>query len=355
MESIALLFSKFSNEMISAQLGLLCFFGAVALYWVLARKHSRNKDEWVPAALVKEYLDRVAKDEREIRMRLFGEEARVQVSSGAATVQQVVVAGTDPAVMKELEALRAQLAVADKRTVEFDKTLAAMKAEKEALEKKLKEAPAGAAGAPAKADPAVAKELESAKKEAEELKARLAEYEVIEDDLANLKKYQIENKELRDKLSGAGVEVQPAVATEVKAAPKEAPTETVVKAAPQEAPQETVVKAAPQEAPQETVVKAAEPAPAPTETVVRAAPQEAPQETVVKAAEPAPAPEATTVKADAPAPAPEATAAPAPTAEGTAPAGDPAAAGAAPVAEMPKNSKQKEDELLSEFEKMLAS
>jgi hypothetical protein len=337
LESIALLFSKFSNEMISAQLGLLCFLGAIGLYWMLVRKHNRNRNEWVPAAIVKDYLDRMARDESETRMRLFGEASRVSVGGAPATVQQVIVSGTDPAVMKELEALRAQLAVADKRTVEFDKNISTLKAEKDALEKKLKEAPAAAAGGTAKADPAVAKELESTKKEAEELKARLAEYEVIEDDLANLKKYQIENKELREKLGIAG---DAPVATEVKAAPKAAVVETVVKAEP--AP-----------APVETVVKAAEPAPAPVETVVKAEPAPAPVETVVKADAPVAAVADPVAAAPAAAPAPAEATATAPTDPAAAPADG--AAAAAPVAEMPKSSKQKEDELLSEFEKMLAS
>lgn len=315
MESIALIFSKFSSEIISAQLGLLCLFAAVGLYMILVRKHNRSRTEWVPAALVKEYLDKTARDEHDIRMRLFGETARVQ-TAGAAPVQQVVVSGTDPAVMKELEALRAQLAVADKRSMEFDKNVATLKSEKEALEKKLKEVPKAAPAAGA--DPAVAKELDTVKKEAEELKARLAEYEVIEDDLANLKKYQIENKELREKLEGKGISVEPA----------------------------TTVAATPAPAPEATKVEAAAPAPEAT-TTVAAAPAPAPEVTKVEAA---PAPEAV---AEAPAaaeaaPSPVAEAAPAPTAEA------PAAAAAAP-AEAPKSSKQKEDELLSEFEKMLAS
>ncbi|NUM89278.1 MAG: hypothetical protein HUU37_08755, partial [Bdellovibrionales bacterium] len=240
MESIALLFTKFSSELISAQIALLCLGAAVSVYWMLIRYRGRHRTEWVPAALVKEYLDGVVRHEKEIRYRLFGEEARVQMapaaSASAPTVQQVVVQGADPAVMKELEALRAQLAVADQRALEFDRNLNAAKAEKEVLEKKLKEAPAPAAGGGG-ADPAVAAELAKMKKDAEDLRAKLAEYEVIEDDLANLKKYQMENKALREQLEGKGaapvaVAAAPAVAAPAPA-PEPAPAPAAVAAAPE--------------------------------------------------------------------------------------------------------------------------
>ncbi len=287
MESIALLFTKFSSELISAQIALLCLAGAVSVYWMLVRARARHRNDWVPAALVKEYLDGVVRNERDIRYRLFGEEARVQMTaSSAAPVQQVVVQGADPAVMKELEALRAQLAVADQRALEFDRNVNTLKTEKDALEKKLREAPAAAASGGA--DPAVAAELAKVKKDADDLKAKLAEYEVIEDDLANLKKYQTENKTLREQLEALG-----------KGASAPAAAPAPVAAAPEPA------KVAP--------VAAAAPAPDATPAPVAAAP------TPVAAA---PAPEA------------------------SAPAADAAPAAAA---------KPKEDELLSEFEKMLAS
>jgi len=41
-------------------------------------------------------------------------------------------------------------------------------------------------------------------KERDELKGRLQEYEIIEDDLANLKKLQQENEELKKQLAGKG-------------------------------------------------------------------------------------------------------------------------------------------------------
>lgn len=296
MEAIALFFTKFSEELIGAQMALLCAILAVALYWSLVRRKKRESAEWVPAAVVRAYLDKVRADERDVRARLFGEVAPAPVQAAAPLITSITqaVSAADPALAREVEALRSQLTVADQRAMEFDRLLNALRAEKAALEAKLKDA-ANAAPAAAAAGPDNSKELA-------DLKARLQEYEVIEDDLANLKKFQKENEQLKTRiqqLEGGGGASAPAPA-------------------------------------------AAAPAPA--------------------AAAPAPAPAATTPApvAAAPAPAPEAPA-PAPAPVAAAPAPAPAGAEAntnvlqpvAPTAD--KSPKEKEAELLSEFEKMLAS
>jgi hypothetical protein len=329
MEAIGLFFSKFSDELLSAQVAMLSFSLALAIYWMLVRKKKRETAEWVPAALVRAYLDRVRADERETRARLFGEDVghvpaaqpgmplTQMLSSAAPTVSQTVVSN-DPALVKEIEALRAQLAMADARAMEFDRTMNGLRAEKTALEQKVKDAAtaAPAAGAvPAEPAPAVAKELE-------DLRAKLQEYEVIEDDLANLKKFQKENEQLRQRitqLEGGAPALQ--VVQGGAAAPE--PSTTIPNAtAKVETPVTVVSGAKPEAAP------APAPAPAPAEAPVAAAPAAAPETNTNVLA-----PVTPTVDAAAPAPA---AAAPAP---------------AAPE----KSSKQKEEELLSEFEKMLAS
>lgn len=288
MDAIALFFSKFSEELVGAEIALICAVAAITVYWTLIRKKKRETAEWVPAALVRAYLDKARSDEAELRYRLFGEAPPV---TGSVTT---VVAGNDPALGRELEALRAQLSLADQRALDFDRMLNGLRAEKTALEQKLAAAPA--AGGAAAPNPAVVKELE-------DLKAKLQEYEVIEDDLANLKKFQKENEVLRTKVE----QYEKGGATTVAAAAPVAPVEVTISGG---APQQPELKVVP-----------AEPAPAPA-PVVAAAP--APAAEPVKAAE-------TNTNVLAPV---------TPTAE-------------APAAE--KSPKEKEAELLSEFEKMLAS
>lgn len=329
MEAIGLFFTKFSDELLSAQIALLSFSLALGVYWMLIRKKKRESAEWVPAALVKAYLDRMRADERETRARLFGEEyaapsaAAAPVAHGhATTVTQVV--SNDPALQKEIEALRAQLAQSDSRAMEFDRTMNGLKAEKAALEQKLKDAAANpAAGAAAAGpDPKVMQELE-------DLRARIQEYDVVSEEIANIKILQKENEKLKARVGeleagGAKVAAAPAAAP---AAAEPAKTVAAEKAEP--APL-TVVSGGKAEA-----APAAAPAPAAAAPAATPAPAAAETNTNVLAP--------VTPSVETPA------AAPAPAAAAAAPATDAAAAGAE------KSSKQKEEELLSEFEKMLAS
>lgn len=305
---------------------------------MLVRKKKRESAEWVPAALVRAYLDRVRYEERDIRIKLFGEDYGVmaptmqQFTASAQAPQQIIVNGGDPALARELEALRAQLLSADQRSLEFDRMMNALKAEKAALEQKLKDAPKGTAAPAAGGNPEA---MVAVQKEVEDLKAKLQEYEVIEDDLANLKKFQKENDQLKQKIEqyekggGANLTVVPGG----KAAPE---TSTTVSGVTQKIDTPVTVISG-------GAAPAAEPAkvsPAPAANVAPAASAAESNTNVLQPITPTfdsgtPAPAASPVAA-APAPAEPAAAAPA------AAAGD-------------KSAKQKEEELLSEFEKMLAS
>ena len=97
------------------------------------------------------------------------------------------------------------------RSMEFDRQVIGLRAEKSSLEQRLKDAQSAqnsnASAGPGGPDPKMVKELE-------ELRAKLKEYEVIEDDLANLKKFQKENEELKARISqlesgGAALKVIP--------------------------------------------------------------------------------------------------------------------------------------------------
>ena len=310
MEAIALIFTKFSEELIAAQLAVLCFTAALATYWLLIRKKKKESAEWVPAALVRAYLDRVRADERETRIKLFGEDSVPAAVGGVSLSASLGSASPDPSLLREIDTLRSQLSASDQRVMEFDRMMNALRSEKAALEQKLRDMPAAAPGAVSAADPALKKELD-------DLRARLQEYEVIEDDLANLKKFQKENEVLRQKLES--IEKAPPALNLVQGGPPPEPEQPVVIAAsaPVAAPVTVISGGAGEgvEAPAAPVAEAApaEPAPAPVAEM---------NTNVLQAVQP-------TVEGDAAAP-----------------------AAAAPVE---KTAKQKEEELLSEFEKMLAS
>jgi len=326
LEAIVLLVSEFAEELIWAEMCLISFWAAIYGYNYIIKRREVVDPEWVPGAVVKDYLDRVRQSESSLRQQLFGEVA------GNVVVQQTV--GTDPALQQELEAVRRQLGVADQQNQEKDKIIAELKAgqgsgdgggsneeftaaksawdkEKAELEKKLSDALAAGA-ASGGADPALKQELE-------DLKARLDEYEVIEDDLANLKKYQIENKQLKGKLTDAGISFDDvAVQAEAAAAAEEPAAEAPAAEAP--AAEESAAEA-----------------PAAEESAAEEPAAEAPA-----AEEPA-----------AEAPAAEEPAAEAPAAESTEDA--PAAAAEGDEEKKAEKKEGGEDDLLSEFEKMLAS
>jgi hypothetical protein len=327
LEAIALIFSKFSEELIAAQLALLCLVSASALYYLLIRKKKKESAEWVPAAIVRAYLDRVQAEEREVRMKLFGElSPTYSVTPSAVTAPLAAALGTtvmDPNLLRELEALRAQLSLSDQRAIEFDRNMNAIKAEKAALEQRLKELSAGAPGAAA--GPGTP-EFVALQKEAQDLKEKLQEYSVIEDDLANLKKFQKENEQLRQRIGQ--LEAGGTATTVVSGTPAAPEAKTVVSGS------ETKNQAG------VVLVSGGPSAPAAAPAVAAAAPVAAPA--------PAATPAAAPVAAAAPA-GPEVNTN---VLQSVTPAVD-AGVAAAPAAE--KSSKQKEEELLSEFEKMLAS
>lgn len=328
MEAIALVFSKFSEELIAAQLALLLVCTGTALYLLLVRKKKKESAEWVPAAVVRAYLDRVQAEEREVRMKLFGELSATYGIPNPMTAPLATALGTtiaDPNLVRELEALRAQLALSDQRVIEFDRNMNALKAEKAALEQKLKELGSGVAATGAASG---SPEFVALQKEASDLKEKLQEYSVIEDDLANLKKFQKENEQLRQRIGQ--LEGGAASSTVVSGSPAAPEAKAVISGVTEVKNSASMVLVSGGSATQTAAAPVSAPAAAP--------------------ASPSVSPEQNTNVLQPVTPVADVGAAVAPAA---APAADPAAA--APAATAEKSSKQKEEELLSEFEKMLAS
>ena len=204
MDAISLLIVEFTEELIFVQVGLLSFFTSCYFLIYILPKRRKHSPAWVSGAVVKNYLNEIRDREVALRQELFGEDD--------------LAALKEPAVLKELEAVRVQLGAADSRIAEKDKTIAELRADqggngaealakaqvdwnkKEAeLEKRLADALANAG---ASTGDGGNPELE---RQVRQMRARLDEYGVIEDDLANLKKYQTENKKLRERLELGGI------------------------------------------------------------------------------------------------------------------------------------------------------
>lgn len=192
--------------------------------------------------------------------------------------------------------------------------LKAQIAEKEKALEELKQAAPADGGAPA-ADSGAADALNAEKKKLEEkvkdLEARLAEYEIISEDIADLSFYKEENGKLQKELESlkAGAPAAPAAAAPTPIAASEPAPAPVPEADPlaamaaaaEAAPVTATGLAEPTPAAEEPLVATAEPAPAkdPLDELLAQARQEPPAPTEPMAAEAAPAKKTETAAAPA--------------------------------------------------------
>lgn len=326
----------------------LCLFG----FYLLRRRRHGVAGQQIPDHVVKAFLYEILSLSEGFKRQLFGlaplEGSPGASASIAAAAARAAATGAVAHAGADNSALNAQLSSLTVKNDELSKLVSALTADKKALEEKLKAAPTAAA--PAAGAGGDDSELKS---KIANLEARLAEYEVIEDDLANLKRYQQENKQLKatiDMLKGGAGAATPAPAPEQQAAP--APTPPPEQAAPpppaqQATPTEPAPPAATAAA-ESPLAAAAAPTPAPAESPLAAA-----EEARVSAdAEGKLGELATKVDESIAAPATDGVADPARLAQAqTAPASSDATQEkpASPAGEQKSDS-----DLLSEFEKMLS-
>lgn len=237
--------------------------------------------------------------------------------------------------------------------------------EKAKLEKELADARAnGATAAPSAEASAGGEDVQKLQEKCQSLEARLAEYSVIEDDLANLKRLQQENAQLKSQLAnGSG-----ATATPAAPAPTPAPA-AAAPSTPEPAPAPEPVAAAPAqpEIPAAAAAASDPGADAAAKAMAAAAAADAPSSSVMSQD----AIQAMLDSSNAGTPAPAA--APANQFEGlvdevekslqpgTPPAGATATASAAPTGpaavetKIEKAPEKTDEDLIAEFEKMLNS
>ena len=224
--SAVYLLDKFSHEAIVIQLFLISvitmsYFG----YLLLKKKKYGAAKKQIPDNVVRAYLMELISHAEGFKNQLFGTNFQIPTgkapdltASYAATATAAPANAGDAAAVTAAQGLVAelqkQLAASNAKQEEFAKTISQLSADKATLEAKAAQGGAPAAGgAPSK----------DALEKIAKLEAKLSEYEVIEDDLANLKKYQQENKQLRSQLAALqGGAPAPEAPTETPAAPVEA-------------------------------------------------------------------------------------------------------------------------------------
>lgn len=242
MSSWIHLFSKFTPEaLLFEALVICCLLASYSAFWILRKRRFGAVENSIPAGVVKAYLNELIVDAEALRAQLFGLLAGAGLPAGDAAkyIAALGPAPSAPIIGPTITAdpgLAAKLAVLEAKMAEQAKAMETLLLEKTRLAAELQAARAqgggGAPGAPVEDAAAIAKLQEKIRS----LEGKLDEYSVIEDDLANLKRLQQENAQLRSSLAGAPV---PAPAPTAAAAPKAAEPQAAATPAP-EAPKEAL-------------------------------------------------------------------------------------------------------------------
>ncbi len=298
MESIRLVLTQFTDETMSIVIAVLVVvFSVLVAYWYYNRRKFHQLSHQIPASVVKNYLDSIIANSNALKSSLFrggglevgegipailptSELPTGGISLGGASSEELASKNAEIANLKSL------LSQKDATIAELEKMLEAarssngggisqeeydiVKSEVTGLKNQLEEANSALDEARASSggnDSSA--ELDKVTGERDELKERLMEYEIIEEDLANLKKYQQENEQLKKELAALKGGSAPVAET---APVEEAPTPEPVAEPEAAAPVEEV------SAPVEEVPEvSAEENPAADDTATEAAAEENPE------------------------------------------------------------------------------
>lgn len=220
-ETLRLILTKFTDETITVfSMLLLITMAGIIIYWFYNRKKFHQLTHEIPASVVKNYLDSIIQNSNSLKSSLF-RGGGLDMGNG---IPSVVAVGDLPSSMNigmgssseevnqknaEIASLSLKLNDRTKQITDLEKRMTELGAGKGnsaeveilkkdiiALQAQLAEA-RGASGG----DANIQKELSSVTSERNDLRERLKEYEIIEEDLANLKRLQQENDQLKAELA----------------------------------------------------------------------------------------------------------------------------------------------------------
>jgi myosin heavy subunit len=243
-ETLHLVLTKFTDETITlfSMLLLITMAGIIA-YWFYNRKKFHQLTHEIPASVVKNYLDSIIQNSTSLKSSLFrgggldmgnGIPSVVSVGDLPSSMSIGVGSGSEEVNQKNAEIASLSLKLNDrtKQISDLEKKLLdlsagngnaaevdALKKELSSLQSQLAEARASSGG-----DPNAARDLATITTERNDLRERLKEYEIIEEDLANLKRLQQENDQLKAELAALKKGAPPA---KVESAPVPAPAPVV--------------------------------------------------------------------------------------------------------------------------------
>ncbi len=198
----------------------------IIIYWFYNRKKFHQLSHEIPASVVKNYLDSIIQNSNSLKSSLF-RGGGLDIGNGIPSVFPVgelpssmsiaVGAGGEVSSLKnaEIASLTQKLSDRQKQILDLERSIQDLSAgkglgpETELLRKDLAstqqkvrdlEAQLAEANQRSGGDPNLQKELASITSERNEIRERLREYAIIEEDLANLKRLQQENDQLKAEL-----------------------------------------------------------------------------------------------------------------------------------------------------------
>lgn len=246
--------TKFTDEIITTLLAFMSLFGLlIGTLWLYNRRKFRQLSHQIPAVVIKNYLDSIIQNSNALKSSLF-RGGGLEVGEGVPSVMPVRELSPGPMTSgsvneemlgqknAEISSLQAKIKEKEKIIADLEKQLAArgsgdsseevgiLQKEVARLQAELAKAKEAASSAAGKGggDAALKQELTSVSKERDELKERLMEYEIIEEDLANLKRLQQENEQLKATIAsqgGAKPVAKAEVAVESESEPEAAPVQ----------------------------------------------------------------------------------------------------------------------------------
>jgi uncharacterized coiled-coil protein SlyX len=212
MTSWVYIFSKFTPEalLFEALLIFLLCCGYTA-FWVLRKRRYGAIRSAIPSGPVKSYLNELIYNAEQLRLQLFGLLASSDTSASKLYRMVDMTSGPNASDSE----LSKKLASLESKNAEQLKTIENLTSEKTRLEHELANAKvpkesSTKAAAPTTANTEDANTIVKLNQKIEDLESKLAEYNVIEDDLANLKRLQQENASLKAALAEQGSTPKPA-------------------------------------------------------------------------------------------------------------------------------------------------
>lgn len=225
MDSIINYLDKYSDLLVQFNIGFSVIILSVLIWvWFYNRKKYNHLKHQIPASVVKSYLDSIIQNSTALKSSLFRGGGIDVDPSNIPSVMPLgdLPGGTsisldgdgDAALKAQVAQLQAQLAQKNMQVTELETKNAGLSGDVKAKQERIEELEKLLAEGGSGGDPEAAAKLAQMTKERDALKEELQQYDVISDDLANMKRLKQENEQLKKALADAGASIPEAPAQE---------------------------------------------------------------------------------------------------------------------------------------------